>query len=109
MLDVVIDQNTPVYGQFARLYEKLLGIPTPPLVRGIGATPIPRPERLYFWFGEPIDSTRFGRRFDDTAAARALRDEVKRAILDGIQFLRDERDRDPNRGLLSRLRGGDEH
>jgi 1-acyl-sn-glycerol-3-phosphate acyltransferase len=109
MLDVVIDQNTPVYGQFARLYEKLLGIPTPPLVRGIGATPIPRPERLYFWFGEPIDSTRFGRRFDDTAAARALRDEVKRAILDGIQFLRDERDQDPNRGLLSRLRGGDEH
>ncbi len=105
MLDVIIDQNTPVYGDFARLYEKLTGFPTPPVVAGVGATPIPRPERLYFWLGEPIDATRFGSRFDDTAAAGALRDEVKRAVLMGIQFLRDERDRDPNRSLLSRLRG----
>ena len=43
-------------------------------------------------------------RYDD-AAAHALRDEVKRAILLGIQFLRDERDRDPDRGLLRRLVG----
>jgi 1-acyl-sn-glycerol-3-phosphate acyltransferase len=104
MLDVIVDQNTPIYGHFARLYEKLMGFPTPPVVRGVGPTPIPRPERLYFWFGEPIDTTRFGSRFDDTSAARALRDEVKRAILVGVQFLRDERDQDPNRGLLTRLR-----
>jgi 1-acyl-sn-glycerol-3-phosphate acyltransferase len=105
MLDVIIDQNTPIYGELARLYEKRTGFPTPPVVRGVGPTPIPRPEPLYFWFGEPIDTTRFGSRFDDTAAARALRDEVKVAILVGIQFLRDERDRDPNRSLPSRLRG----
>jgi 1-acyl-sn-glycerol-3-phosphate acyltransferase len=105
MLDVVVDQDTPIYGQVARLYEKLMGFPTPPVVRGVGPTPIPRPERLYFWFGEPIDPARFGDRFDDTAAARALRDEVKGAILLGVQFLRDERDQDPNRGLLTRLRG----
>ena len=104
MLDVIIDENTPIYGQLARLYEKLMGFPTPPVVRGVGATPIPRPERLYFWFDEPIDTTRFGSSFDDTSAARALRDEVKRAILCGIQFLRDERDQDPNRVLLTRLR-----
>jgi len=105
MLDIIVDQNTPGYGQFARLYEKVTGYPTPPVVRGVGVTPIPRPERLYFWFGEPIDAARFGSRFDDTAAAQALRDEVKRAVLEGIQFLRDERDQDPNRSLLSRLRG----
>ena len=29
MLDVIVDQNTPVYGQLARAYEKLLGFPTP--------------------------------------------------------------------------------
>jgi len=105
MLDVIGDQNTPIYGQLAGLYEKVLGFPTPPVVRGVGLTPIPRPGRLYFWFGEPIDSTRFGSRFDDTAAACALRDEIKQAILVGIQFLRDERDQDPNRSLPSRLRG----
>jgi 1-acyl-sn-glycerol-3-phosphate acyltransferase len=77
MLDVVVDRQTPVYGQLSRLYEKVMGFPTPPIVRGFGPTAIPRPERLYFWFGEPIDSRLFGRRHDDTAAARALRDEVR--------------------------------
>ena len=105
MLDVIIDQNTPLYGELLRLYEKFTGSPAPPVVAGVGATPIPRPERLYFWFGQPIDASRFGSRFDDTAAAQALRDEAKRSILVGIQFLRDERDRDPHRSLLARLRG----
>lgn len=105
MYDIIIDQDTPVYGEFARLLEKLTGRPAPPVVAGVGATAIPRPERLYFWFGEPVDAAGFGSRFDDTAAARTLRDEVKRAVLAGIQFLRDERDHDPNRSLLSRLRG----
>ncbi|MGZ4267443.1 MAG: lysophospholipid acyltransferase family protein [Solirubrobacteraceae bacterium] len=104
MLDVVVDQRTPIYRDFARIYEKLMGFPTPPIVRGVGLTPIPRPERLYFWFGEPIESARFGSRYDDTGAARALRDEVKQAVLSGIQLLRDERDQDPNRGLIARLR-----
>ena len=104
MLDVIIDQNTPIYGHLARLYERLIGFPTPPIVRGVGLTPIPRPERLYFWFGDPIDTTRFGRRLDDTPAARALRDEVKQAILVGIQFQRDQRDQDPSREVLTRLR-----
>jgi 1-acyl-sn-glycerol-3-phosphate acyltransferase len=106
MLDVIIDQTTPIYGQAARLYAKLMGFPTPPIVRGLGPTPIPRPERLYFWFGEPIDTTRYGGCYEDTAAAQALRDEVKQAILGGIQFLRDERDTDPNRSLVARLAGG---
>jgi hypothetical protein len=84
MLDVIIDQNTPIYGQLSGVYEKLMGFPTPPVARGVGPTPIPRPDRLYFWFGDPITSTRFGARFDDTTAAQALRDEVKQAILVGI-------------------------
>jgi hypothetical protein len=104
MLDVIVDQNTPIYGQLG-LYQKVLGFPTPPVVRGVGPTLIPRLERLYFWFGEPIDCATSGNRFDDTRAARALRDEAKQAILVGIQFLRDERDQDPHRSFLSRLRG----
>jgi 1-acyl-sn-glycerol-3-phosphate acyltransferase len=102
MLDVIIDQNTPVYGQLAAAYEKVMGFPTPPVVRGIGLTGIPRPERLYFWFGEAIDTTRFAGQDADTAA-RTLRDEVKRAVLAGIQFLRDERDKDPDRDVVKRL------
>jgi 1-acyl-sn-glycerol-3-phosphate acyltransferase len=104
MLDVVVDRNTPIYGQLAGLYERVLGFPPPPVVRGVGPTPFPRLERLYFWFGEPIDSARFGSRFDDTEAARALRDQTKHSILIGIQSLRDTRDQDPHRSLVSRLR-----
>lgn len=52
----------------------------------VGLTPIPRLDRLYFWLGEPIDSGRFGSRFDDTTAARTLREEVKQASLTRIQF-----------------------
>jgi hypothetical protein len=79
-----------------------MGFPTPPVVRGIGLTPIPRPERLCFWFGEPIDTTRFADE-DDDVAARAVRDEVKLSVMTGIEFLRDERDHDPDRDLAKRL------
>jgi len=79
-----------------------MGFPTPPVVRGVGLTGIPRPERLYFWFGEPIDTTRSAGQDDDTAA-RTIRDEVKQAVMTGIQFLRDERDKDPDRDLVRRL------
>jgi hypothetical protein len=72
------------------------------VVRGVGLTGIPRPERLYFWFGEPIDTTGFAGQNDDTGA-RAVRDEVKQSVMAGIQFLRDERDHDPDRGLAKRL------
>ena len=72
------------------------------MVRGVGLTGIPRPERLYFWFGEPVDTTGFAGQDADTAA-RTVRDEVKQAVLAGIQFLRDERDHDPDRDLAKRL------
>jgi 1-acyl-sn-glycerol-3-phosphate acyltransferase len=105
MLDVLIDVDTPVYGQLARMYKKVSGFPVPPIVRGVGVTPIPRPERLYFWFGKPIDTTRFADHDDDAAAHRAVRDEVKQSVLAGIQYLRDERERDPNRAFTKRLLG----
>jgi Diacylglycerol acyltransferase len=41
MLNVVADVQTPVYGQFARLTKKVTGFPAPPIVRGLGLTPIP--------------------------------------------------------------------
>ena len=38
MLDVIIDQNNPVYGQLAAACEKVMGFQTPPAVRGFGLT-----------------------------------------------------------------------
>jgi 1-acyl-sn-glycerol-3-phosphate acyltransferase len=102
MFDVIVDQMTPLYGQLALAYERVMGFPTPPVVRGVGLTPIPRPERLYFWFGEPIDTTRFAGHDIDTAA-RTVRDEVKQSVMAGIQSLQDERDHDPDRALVKRL------
>ncbi len=108
MLDVLADEQTPVVGQLSGLMNRLVGLPLPPIVRGVGLTPIPRPERLYFWFGEPIDTARFRGDGEDDEAARALRDEVRDAVERGISFLRSEREQDPKRKLRRRIRGGDE-
>ena len=103
MFDVVSDEATPVVGQVSRLMKRLVGVPLPPIGVGLGPL-IPRPERLYFWFGEPIDTTRFGGRAKDDATAAQLRDEARTAVESGIRLLQAERDADPRRGLAARLR-----
>lgn len=105
MLDIVADNRTPVVAQVSHLMKRLVGVSLPPIVRGVGPTPLPRPERLYFWFGEPIDTARFAGRHDDADVVRAVRDQTKAAIEGGIEFLLAERKVDPNRGLGARLRG----
>ena len=74
--------------------DKTLGLPLPPVVRGIGLTPIPRPQRLYFWFGDPIPTVPWAGRHEDKGALREVRDEVKAAVEGGIEL------------LLERARGG---
>ena len=74
-------------------------------MRGVGTTPSPRPERLYFWFGEPIAPARLRAATTRPRPGRR-RDEVKRAILVGIQGPRDERDVDPQRALPARVLAG---
>jgi len=103
MYHVVVDSRTPVAAQVSALMRRLVGLPLPPLVRGVGPTLLPRPERLYFWFGNPIDTARYGGAGNDDAAARNVRDEVRAAVEEGIRTLRVEREHDPHRGLLPRL------
>ena len=67
------------------------------------ADPILRPERLYFWFGEPIDTARFDGRAEDDDAARRVRNEVRMAVQSGIEFLSAEREADPRRGVTRRV------
>ena len=55
-LDIVFDTDNPLMALARKLFDKLRNVEPLPIVRGIGLTPIPRPERLYFWFGEPIST-----------------------------------------------------
>src|SRR5271166_4607864 len=103
MLDIVIDENNPAYAHFTHLVKKLTGWPMQPLVHGIGPTLLPHPERLYFWFGEPIRTAGMEARAEDGLAAHAIRDEVKGAVVEGIAFLLAEREADPRRELRTRL------
>ena len=79
----------------------------PPLVRGVGPTLLPRPERFYFAFGEAIDTKRYKGRQEDSEALQALRDEVEDALLTQIRILLFILDQDKDesywRRLLTRL------
>jgi hypothetical protein len=103
MFDIIADRRTPGGAQVSAIMKRLVGMPAPPIVHGIGPTLIPHPERLYFWFGEPIDTARFGGRAEDDDAARQLRDEVRVAVRSGIEFLLATREGDPWRGVIGRM------
>jgi hypothetical protein len=75
----------------------------PPLARGLGLSPLPRPERFYFGFQPPIDTTCYGGRDDDEGAVYDLRDRVRDAIRDEIAHLQEFRRTDNETGFLRRL------
>ncbi|OMC57050.1 hypothetical protein A5747_04420 [Mycobacterium sp. IS-836] len=101
-LDIILDNDHPLMAPLRKLCEKLLNVEPLPIVRGIGLTPVPRPERLYFWFGEPIST----REYDGVANednAQDLRARTAASIEGGLDFLFAEREEDPERSLLKRL------
>lgn len=105
-LDIVVDADSPLLAPTRMIIEKVLGTPdATPVVRGIGLTPIPRPERQYYWFGEPIETTAVSGRHSEETVVRHVRESTKVAIEKGIAFLLDERDNDPNRSVRKRLFG----
>ena len=77
-----------------------------PLSRGIGLTPVPRPERLYYGFGKPIDTSRWAGLADDVGAVTAARDEARKAVEEIIDGLRAEQATDPGRTPMGRLGRG---
>jgi len=105
--DIVLDGDdllrSPLGGVVRALIPRLDLLP--PLVRGIGLSPLPRPERFYFHFGDPIptDTERYHGREEDVASCAALRDEVRRAVESGLELLLELRENDPDRNLRSRL------
>ncbi len=103
--DIVVDSEDMQAGPMGRLirsaYELVgAGDAIMPLVQGLGPTPFPRPERMYFSFAEPIAVTGDA---DDTEAAWAIRRRVEAAIYGELEFLKGERERDPKRRLRRRL------
>lgn len=71
-----------------------------PLARGAFGTPLPRPERFYFHFGQPIAVEADPR---DEAAVRAVRDRTRTAVEDGLARMLAVRAADPDRPLHRRL------
>lgn len=105
-VDIVVDGDNPLLTPTRLFIKNVLGSSDPmPIIRGIGLTPIPRPERQYYWFGKPISTTSVqGQQGDDTIVG-AVRDQTKNAVEAGIEFLLAERDADPNRSVVKRLLG----
>lgn len=96
-------------GEVRRLLPPLRRLPRsdemPPLVRGVGPTVIPRPQRFYFFFAPPFETTHLGGAAADEPAIFALREQVRAAVEAGLAFLLSERRRDPRRRLLARVAG----
>ena len=75
----------------------------PPLVRGLGLTMIPRPEKLYFALGTPIETSRYRAQFGDPLVLKRVRDRVHRSLTRLIADLREHRAHDTEQGTLRRL------
>jgi len=75
----------------------------PPIARGRGLGPLPRLERQYFLFGDPIDTKPWAGRHEDRAACLELRMQVQGVIEAQIAMLRELRDADPERYPVQRL------
>jgi hypothetical protein len=101
-LDIAYDlRNSPVGRAAVRagVRDDLLM----PIVTGVGALPLPRPERLYFGFGEAIDPRSFGERGDDDDAAWALREATRVQVETLVAGLRETQASDPGRHLTNRV------
>jgi hypothetical protein len=80
--------------RFALLERTRGGDMIPPIVRGIGPTLIPRPQRYYFGFGPRISTRRLKGRADDPKTLWALRERVAGAVEGQIERLLAYREED---------------
>lgn len=104
--DILLDADDLMRSPLGRLLAKL-GIRSDvmlPIARGLGPTPIPRPERLYFRFGAPVETRSLAGQESDSEACRAVRAQVSAEIEAGLAELMEFRETDPDRALLPRLR-----
>jgi 1-acyl-sn-glycerol-3-phosphate acyltransferase len=104
--DILIDGEEVLHTPLRPLIERFNPRPDilpPLLVRGVGPSVLPRPERFYFAFAKPIDTAALAGRHSDTEVCFALREKVRLAVEAQIAFLQKERDHDAQRHFVSRL------
>jgi 1-acyl-sn-glycerol-3-phosphate acyltransferase len=90
---ILIDANDVLRLPCSRLIQSLsprADIVFPTLVYGWGGTPLPRPQKFYFSFGEPINSAGFHAYSDAEMAVTALRDATHQRLSQEIAKLRKE-------------------
>lgn len=79
----------------------------PPVVRGLGLSVVPRPERMYFAFGKPISTRKYKGQAGDSEVLWELRERTASAIAGLIKKMQRQREKDQEeisvRGLLTRL------
>jgi 1-acyl-sn-glycerol-3-phosphate acyltransferase len=79
----------------------------PPVPRGIGLTMFPRPERIYFSFGEPIETKSYKSKHNDEKTLLQLQAKVADTISNQIREMLVVREQDTDkrwwRKLLTRL------
>jgi 1-acyl-sn-glycerol-3-phosphate acyltransferase len=105
-LDVVFDANDIMAGPLGTPIRRL-GVRTDvilPVMRGIGPTAIPRPQRYYFQFREPISVGHLTDQHEDRDVCWALREQVRKEVEAGIEDLRELRKKDPRRSFRRRIR-----
>lgn len=101
-LDILLDANDVTGARLWRWsaeHTKLAeltraGDMIPPIVRGLGPTPVPRPERFFFGFGERISADSYTAGADDPEAVWSLRERVAESIEVEMRALFELRGRD---------------
>jgi hypothetical protein len=64
---------------------------------------LPRPEKLYFSMGRPIETTRYRGKSEDPAVLERVRARVQRSLNRLIEEARDHRAHHPAQGTLRQL------
>lgn len=87
-LQILLDAGDIMNSQLGRLLRASSvaktylrgGLEFPPLVRGLGLTWVPKPERSFVSFGRPISTARYRCRTDDVGAMREQRNRMASSI-----------------------------
>jgi 1-acyl-sn-glycerol-3-phosphate acyltransferase len=117
MVDIIADANDVIKSPLGKLLKRTGALDKDgllrggdiimPLTRGLGLSPLPRPERFYFAVGRPIPTAHLQGKENDRRSLTVLRDEVSHSIYELIssQLLKRAKDRSvgPLRRLLNRL------
>jgi len=75
----------------------------PPTVKGIGSTILPRPEKLYFFFGKRISTKRYKNKNEDPETLLLVKQKVELSLLKLFKKLFEIREKDKDIPLLRKL------